>query len=148
MNKRLLLFASFIILNSSFLIAQIAPSRYWVQFTDKAGSPFSISSPGQFLSQRALQRRQIQNIQITANDIPVNQSYVDAIAATGAQVLNRSKWFNSVTVRATDSAQVDAINALPFVVHVNAVALSQHPVGDLKNKFEMETENLYKSQVA
>ncbi len=139
---------SFSILYSSFCIAQIAPSRYIVKFTDKNASPFSISAPEQFLSQRALQRRINQNVSITENDIPVNQTYVDAVAATGAQVLNRSKWFNSVTVLATDSAQIDAINALPFVVQVNAVALSQQPVSTVKEKFELENESVYKNSTA
>ncbi len=145
-SKRLLFFLSFFILNSSFCISQITPSRYVVKFTDKNGSPFSISAPEQFLSQRALQRRLNQNIAIVENDIPVNQNYVDSIVVTGAQVLNRSRWHNSVTILATDSAQVDAINALPFVVQVNDVALSQQPVTNLKNKLEVETSVAYKSE--
>jgi len=148
MNKSLFLFVSFFILNSSFCISQIAPSRYWVKFSDKNGSPFSINAPEDFLSQRAIQRRAAQNISIVENDIPVNQTYVDAVVATGAQVLNRSKWHNSVTVISSDSTQIDAINALPFVASVNAVALAQHPVVDLRNKFEPQTDNVYKNEVA
>lgn len=148
MNKSVLLSLSFFILNSSFCISQIAPLRYWVKFSDKNGSPFSVSTPEQFLSQRAIQRRLNQNIAVIENDIPVNQTYIDAVAATGVQVLNRSKWHNSVTILSSDSTQVDAINALPFVVSVNAVALAQHPVVDLRNKFEPQTDNVYKTEVA
>jgi serine protease AprX len=148
MNKSVLLSLSFFILNSSFCISQIAPSRYWVKFSDKNGSPFSVSVPEDFLSQRAIQRRAAQNISIAENDIPVNQTYIDAVAVTGAQVLNRSKWHNSVTVLSSDSAQIDAINALPFVASVNAVALAQHPVVDLRNKFEPQTDNVNKNEVA
>ncbi len=147
MSKGLFLASCFLFL-ASHSFAQIAPSRYWVKFTDKSGSPYSIGAPEQFLSQRAIQRRANQNIAIVANDIPVNQTYVDAVVATGAQVLNRSKWHNSVTILSSDSAQIDAINALPFVVSVNAVALAQQPVVDLRNKFELETENVYKSEIA
>lgn len=148
MSKSLFLFLSFITINSSFCISQIAPSRYWIKFSDKNGSPFSVNAPEQFLSQRAIQRRVAQNIAIVENDIPVNQTYIDAVAATGAQILNRSKWHNSVTVLSSDSAQIDAINALPFVASVNAVALAQHPVVDLRNKFEPQTDNVYKTEVA
>lgn len=148
MNKSALLFFLFFILNSEFCISQIAPSRYWVKFSDKSGSPFSINTPEDFLSPRAIQRRAVQNISIAENDIPVNQTYINAVAATGAQVLNRSKWHNSVTVLSSDSAQIDAINALPFVVSVNAVALAQHPVVDLRNKFEPQTDNVNKTEVA
>jgi serine protease AprX len=147
MNKCVFL-ASWFLFLTSFSFAQIAPSRYWVKFADKNGSTFSVSAPEDFLSQRAIQRRAAQNISIVENDIPVNQMYVDAVVATGVQVLNRSKWHNSVTVLSSDSAQIDAINALPFVESVNAVALVQHPVVDLRNKFEPQTDNVYKNEVA
>ena len=62
-----------------------------VKFTDKNGSHYSIGAPEQFLSQRAIQRRANQGIAIVQNDIPVNQNYVDSVAATGVQILNRSK---------------------------------------------------------
>jgi subtilisin family serine protease len=147
MSKCLLL-ASFFLFLASVSFAQIAPSRYWVKFSDKNGSPFSINAPEAFLSQRAIQRRLNQNIAVIENDIPVNQTYIDAVAATGAQILNRSKWHNSVTILSNDSAQIDAINALPFVVNVNAVALAQQPVVDLHNKFGVLNEVLNKTEVA
>ena len=147
MNKSVFLASCFLFL-ASVSFAQIAPSRYWVKFSDKNGSPFSVSAPEDFLSQRAIQRRLNQNIAVVENDIPVNQTYIDAVAATGAQVLNRSKWHNSVTILSSDSAQIDAINALPFVVNVNAVALAQQPVVDLHNKFGLLNEALNKTEVA
>jgi serine protease AprX len=147
MNKSVFLASCFLFL-ASVSFAQIAPSRYWVKFSDKNGSPFSVSAPEDFLSQRAIQRRANQNIAVVENDIPVNQTYIDAVAATGAQVLNRSKWHNSVTILSSDSAQIDAINALPFVVNVNAVALAQQPVVDLHNKFGLLNEALNKTEVA
>lgn len=146
--SRFLFFTScflFLALNS---FSQIAPSRYVVRFTDKTGSPFSINSPEEFLSERALHRRAVQNIEITENDLPVNQNYIDSVVATGAQVLNRSKWFNSVTIRATDSTQIDAINALPFVVNVSSVAFSQIPTDNYRDKFQVETESMNKDLVA
>ena len=44
--------------------AQIAPDKYWVQFTDKNDSPYSINNPEEYLSERAIQRRQDYNIAI------------------------------------------------------------------------------------
>ena len=44
--------------------AQIAPNKYWVQFTDKNDSPYSINNPEEYLSERAIQRRQDYNIAI------------------------------------------------------------------------------------
>ena len=66
--------------------AQIATNIYWVKFTDKANSPYSIDNPGEFLSQRALDRRARLNIAIDEYDIPVNPQYLQAVADCGAQI--------------------------------------------------------------
>lgn len=95
--------------------AQIATNIYWVQFTDKVNSPYSIDNPEEFLSQRALERRARLNIDIDLYDIPVNPQYLQAVADCGAQLLNPSKWLNGVSVYTNSQAVVDAINALEFV---------------------------------
>ena len=98
-----------------FAQAQIATNIYWVQFTDKANSPYSINNPEEYLSQRALERRARLNIEIDEYDIPVNPQYLQAVADCGAQLLNPSKWLNGVSVYTNSQAVVDAINALEFV---------------------------------
>ena len=99
----------------AFGYAQVAPDIYWVQFTDKNNSPYSIDNPEAFLSPRALQRRANQGIGIDEYDIPVNPQYLQAVADCGAELLNPSKWLNGVTVHTTDSEVIEAINALEFV---------------------------------
>lgn len=96
-------------------MAQVAHNKYWVQFTDKNGSPYSIDNPGEYLSERALERRQAYGISIDEYDIPVNPSYLEAVAATGATILNPSKWLNGVTVQTSDPSVITAIEALSFV---------------------------------
>lgn len=98
-----------------FAQAQVATNIYWVQFTDKNNSPYSIDNPEEFLSPRALQRRANQGIDIDEYDIPVNPQYLQAVANCGAQLLNPSKWLNGVSVYTTHSNVIDAINALEFV---------------------------------
>ena len=95
--------------------AQIATDIYWVQFTDKNNSPYSIDNPEAYLSSRALQRRANLGIAIDEYDIPVNPQYLQAVAECGVQLLNPSKWLNGVSVYATNAAAIDAVNALPFV---------------------------------
>ena len=95
--------------------AQIATNVYWVQFTDKNNSPYSIDNPEEFLSQRALERSARLNIALDEYDIPVNPQYLQAVADCGAQLLNPSKWLNGVSVYTNSQAVVDAINALEFV---------------------------------
>ncbi len=100
---------------SLFAEAQIATNIYWVQFTDKNDSPYSIDNPEAYLSPRALQRRANLGITVDEYDIPVNPQYLQAVADCGAQLLNPSKWLNGVSVYVTDLAVIEAINALDFV---------------------------------
>ena len=95
--------------------AQIAPNFYWIQFTDKNNSPYSIDNPEAYLSQRALQRRANQGIAIDEYDIPVNPQYLQAVADCGAELINPSKWLNGVTVRITNPDVLEAVRALEFV---------------------------------
>lgn len=116
------LFTLLVLLGFVFSIkAQIAPDKYWVQFTDKNNSPYSINKPEEFLSERAIQRRQNYNIAIDNNDIPVNPSYIQAVANEGATILNPSKWLNGVSVETSNPSVISAIESLPFVQKVRAL---------------------------
>ena len=78
---------------------QIATDRYRVEFTDKNHNEYTISQPQHFLSERALQRRARQGIAVTQIDLPVSACYIDSLKQMGFEVLNSSRWFNSVTIR-------------------------------------------------
>ena len=56
--------------------AQIGPNLYYIEFTDKNNTPYSLDNPLEYLSQRAIDRRQAQNIAIDSLDLPVNPSYI------------------------------------------------------------------------
>ncbi len=104
-----------LIVASLFSQAQVATFIYWVQFTDKNNSPYSIDNPEAYLSPRALQRRANLGISIDEYDIPVNPQYLQAVADCGVVLINPSKWLNGVSVFTTDVNVIEAINALPFV---------------------------------
>lgn len=112
-NLRTILIGIYLALGVSAASAQNT-QRYLVVLRDKASSPFSTSRPEQFLSARSVSRRAKQNIALTERDLPVNPAYVSQIKATGAQVLNTSRWLNAVLVRATTTTLQQVI-ALPFV---------------------------------
>ena len=97
----------------TWVSAQTAPDTYWVQFTDKAETPYSLDQPEDFLSARAIARRAAQNIAYDELDLPVDPAYIEQVRGLGeVQVLTRSKWFNGITVRTTD-ADVVATMSLP-----------------------------------
>ncbi len=113
MRPLLLLSGLLAILSSS---AQTAPATYWVQFTDKGGTPYSLSAPEAYLSPRAIARREAQGIAIDSLDLPVDPAYINALLAAGQFNLhNVSRWFNAVTIISTDTLALDTIQLLPFV---------------------------------
>jgi len=126
------------------LFSQTAPNKYWIQFTDKQNSVFSADRPAEFLSARAIERRERYSIIISEQDLPVNQAYIDSLTSVGVTVLNRSKWFNAVTVYITDTNHLHRIRLFPFVKQLKSVARfkSVQPVHD---KFSLESVTDMKS---
>ena len=104
------------------LSSQTVYTRYWVGFTDKNNSPYSISNPTPYLSQRSINRRTNQGIAVNTDDIPVNASYIQQVVSTGAVVIDRSRWFNGVIVKITNQSQIAAINALGCVQKMSPLA--------------------------
>ena len=95
-----------------------AQDLYWVAFTNKNNSKFSISNPSAFLSQRAIERRSKQHIAIDSLDLPVNSNYISGVLNAGANFIHASKWLNGITIQATsDSFKIKAAQ-LPFVKEV------------------------------
>jgi len=104
---------------SSF--AQTAPGKYWVRFTDKNNSPFSISHPEEFLSWKCIGRRDRLGIGFDDRDLPVNPGYIAQVLNMGAVSLHhKSKWFNAITIQTEDSLVIEAIRALPIVAEVKS----------------------------
>lgn len=89
--------------------------KYFVKFTDKNSSPYSIDNPSEYLSTRAIERRTKQGIGITTDDLPVNPSYVQLVQGTGAKVDYNLKWFNGVVATIATNNQLNAIQNLPCV---------------------------------
>lgn len=100
------------------------PAKYWVQFRDKANSSYSVDRPKEFLSPRAIEKRQRFNIEITEQDLPVNDSYIKQLLALDDNMvlLTRSKWLNGVTVYSTTKDIMAKIKQLDFVLMCECTA--------------------------
>ncbi|GAB4013774.1 S8 family serine peptidase [Spirosoma migulaei] len=88
--------------------------KYLVLLRDKANTPYSISKPEQFLSQRSILRRQKQNIPVLERDLPVNPTYLTQLQQAGGKIWFSSRWMNAVLVEASD-ATIAAIQNLSIV---------------------------------
>ncbi len=113
---RIILFI-FISLN----LAVSGTERFWVYFNDK-DSPVSGSAEAykSTLSDRALERRRSQQIDLDALDLPVNSKYIENLQKTGVTIHRKSRWFNAVSVYLNDISR-EQILALPYVNAIEPV---------------------------
>lgn len=112
---------SFLLLLTLFADAQTHASRYFISFTDKKNTGYSIEQPFVFLSERAIERRNRHGISIVESDLPVSGLYVNAMISVGATVICKSKWMNGVVVETSDTVVVNQLALLPFVKEVTAI---------------------------
>ncbi|NMA73616.1 MAG: S8 family serine peptidase [Bacteroidales bacterium] len=111
-----------IVISFITLVAVAHPGyKYRILLTDKNKTTFSLDKPDQFLSKKALERREKQNIKVDSTDLPICEVYVKAIERQGVKVVAKGKWNNFVTVSCIDTTRIDKIAQLPFVRSVKRV---------------------------
>lgn len=115
-------------------------SQYFVFFKDKSGTPFSLSSPSQFISERSIVRRQKQGIAMMEEDLPVDPAYISQVRSAGVTVFYTSRWWNGALIEATNSSLTN-ITTLPFVSHYTLVAPGKKMTGGRtrNNKYKKNT---------
>lgn len=101
-------------------------NKYLVLFKDKTGSLYSVEKPEAFLSRRAIDRRNAQQIKITEQDLPVSSAYLEALQERNINVLYTSRWLNAVLVDVPES-RLEEISALGFVKSIDG--LFSHGLG-------------------
>lgn len=118
MFKQIILLGCCIGMLFSTLSAQDA---VWVLLSDKGPhTAEQLATPEHILSPAALTRRASKGITVEETDLPVYKAYIDALGATGAQILGQSRWVNAVAVSA-NSQDLNRIMALPFVLDTKPV---------------------------
>jgi serine protease AprX len=116
-SLRLFAFLLLAFMPASFLSATTG-YFFYVQFANKNNTPYSLSNPSTYLSQRAIDRRQTFGISIDSTDLPVNPAYISQIENMGMHVHCASKWMNGATVLLADTTKMSLVRALPFVTKV------------------------------
>ncbi len=104
----------------------IAPSAdtttvFWVTFVDKGPNPDAAPPP---VSERSLRRRakaRPRGPVVSFEDYPVYHPYVAEVARHVTRIRHVSRWFNAVSVEATDEG-ISAVAALPMVRSVRRAA--------------------------
>lgn len=105
----------FLLLFTSFAFSQ---EDAWVYFKTKSNSAAFLASPLLMLSQRALDRRTIQKINLDSKDIPIDLSFINQVkAVSGITVMAKSKWLNALHIRGIQ-ADINSLKNLSFVEKV------------------------------
>lgn len=119
--------ACILIVLSACAFAQ-APEACVVLLKDKDTVTYSVERPSEFLSPRALEKRQRFHIPVTETDLPVCRVYVDSLSRLhpACRVLAKSRWFNYVVLGTRDSNVLDdslleCIRAISWVKGVYAL---------------------------
>ncbi len=111
----------------------------WVYLTDKEDVAFSISNPITILTQQSINRKNSQGIPIDERDVPVTETYISLLKnQTGITVLAKSKWFNAVHVRGSET-DISSLEALSFVDRIDFADQTLNRSGrtfSQHNKFE------------
>ena len=140
--RKVLTILSLFLLSFPLVFPGVAPQKYFVQFTDKNGTPYTIDHPEAFLSSRAILRRVNQGIAVVEEDLPVNPGYINSVQSFGVTVLTKSKWFNGITIYAPDTTVLAGIRALPFVLHLLKCGNLTGDKEDPGNKFRVENTSV------
>jgi hypothetical protein len=129
------------------LVSSLAFSQEdaWVYFKDKPNAATFLNAPLQMLSQRALDRRQNQNIALDTRDVPLEESYVNQINnVVGIEVKAKSKWLNAVHVRGT-ATLINSLKSFSCVERIDFANKLLNQSGKTtkpyKNKFISKTKN-------
>jgi hypothetical protein len=123
-------------------IVEAQVTRYLVKFKNKSTTPFTLSNPSAYLSQRSIDRRTRYGIGYDSTDLPVTSRYIDSINKLPAvTVLNISKWLNQVSVQTTDANAINIINNYSFVQSVTPIAARINPyINDFEISRKMEDD--------
>ena len=92
-----------------------------LQLKDKAGTPFNLKHPEDYLSQKSLERRARQHLSVDSTDLPLSPVYLKQISEGGWCIVSRSKWNNTVLVATPMKDDLHRLRALPFVERVTHV---------------------------
>jgi serine protease AprX len=115
-----------------------AKYTFWVVFTDKDSSHFTLDNPSEFLNENALQRRIFFGIPIDITDIPVPDFYLQRVKSLDADIQHVSKWLNGAVVFTENENFAQEVSELYFVKEVRQIKLPGPKSVQDKLKYEQQ----------
>ena len=115
--------------------------KYRISLADKEGTGYAVDHPEEFLSERALERRERQQLPIDSTDLPVSWVYLEGLTNIGAKIVTTSKWNNTAVVQIVDTLLVEQMAKLPFVTNVKKVWVQPDSIPPRDEKRKKEVTN-------
>ena len=141
--KKILLFLLVTISFSSF--AQIEDA--WLFLKDKPNKTTFLENPLTMLSQRALDRRSIQNVALDSLDVPIHTDYYNQLKNEGnIIVLGKSKWLNAIHIKGTVAQINGLLPNFPFIASIEFANKSLNANGKKRLKRNIQNhQNKFKN---
>ena len=95
--------------------------KYRLSLVDKSGSYDLLDNPEQLLSERALNRRLRQGIEVDTTDLPVSDLYLQTLREAGLTIVTTSRWMNTVVVQSSVPAMETTLKTFPFVTDARLI---------------------------
>ncbi|HLO92180.1 MAG TPA: S8 family serine peptidase [Lentimicrobium sp.] len=111
------IFSLFLIFAAISLNAQSKDKIYVIKLKDK-GEYYTLSDPSKYLSDRAIERRLLQQIPLNQTDLPVNPEYITQIKSAGGFIIYTSKWLNTVIIRLDDQNSLHKLQEMDFITSI------------------------------
>jgi len=136
MNRRIIFIILIFFLTGNFLHAQ--NKKYWVFLKDKKGVTFN---PYNYFDKKTIERRLAYGIPlIDSTDFPLNNNYENAIIRIVDSTSNSSRWFNAMSVYATDQ-EIEEVNKLPFVASTGEMESYVYPAEYQNSEWDTTIES-------
>lgn len=101
-------------------------NRYMVFFEKRNESAYAATSPEEFLTPRALVRREREKMSVTIEDFPVDPKYLNRIDSAGGEIIHVTRWLNGALVQC-DASLISVLGGLPGVIKTELVARGPKP---------------------
>jgi hypothetical protein len=95
--------------------------KFRIYLKDKGYNEFSLEDPSLYLSQKSIERKKVQKVEIDETDFPISNDYFRLLEKAGGKVVSHSKWFKTIVIRVNDSLKINEISSLSFVDSVQYV---------------------------
>ncbi len=110
-----------------------AQNKYAIHYKFKPQEAFSLDRPEEFLTEKAVERREKYQIPLDSMDLPVSEKYINTIQGLTNRMFYHISWLNASVVEATED-QMGEITALDFVDKVILAAPSSNSGSRLFSK--------------